>query len=325
MDNSFMGMLIMKRCPIFVVLLSVALTVLTGCSKRAVDDGTGGVKYPVRFACQTNVQTSQAGTKVTGQNFDEGDVVGIYSFPSDDAMFGTGEFTHGNVPYVYQTEGELLVQDGWTPIYFPLDEALPLTFIGYYPYTDAMSADGVLKVDLTDQTTGTANAILYSNNAQRIVRTADYVTMEFRYLMAQVIVNITFDVTDIPNADLTDITSVTFGGTGIQTVADFYIEDGSLLTGSDASTTGYQMVPGVERTVATILPQYVTDPTITVVTPYHTFVARPTAITYEAGLQYTYNLTLRSGGEVVVGNTVIEEWVPGNSGMPPIIGEPEIE
>lgn len=317
----------MKRFQIFVLLLSAAATVMTGCDKRSVEQGgEGGMKYQVHFACQALVKNPEADSKVTGENFDEGDVVGIYSYPSDEAMFGTGEFTHGNVPYVYQAEGELLAQDGWTPIYFPLDESLPLTFISYYPYTDALSADGVLPVDLADQTKGPAQAILYSNNAQRITRTAEYVKLEYRYLMAQVIVNITFDDADIPNANMKDITSVVLNGTGMQNVADFHVEDGSLVTTTGVeSLQGYQMAPGLERTVATVLPQSVADPTITVVTPYHTFVAQPKAITYEAGLQYTYNLTLRSGGEVVIGNTTIEEWVPGNSGMPPIIGEPEIE
>lgn len=296
-----------------------------GCSKRQMGEIEGG-KYPVQFSCKDFPKKNEAGSKVTDQNFEAGDVIGMYSYPSGEAMFGSGDFTRNNVPYVYQQEGELLVVDGEVPMYFPADPALPLNFKGYYPYSDQMTADGVLTLDIADQSEGAKGAVLYSNNAQRIARTANYVSLEFGYVMAQVVINIQYDPETMPDGDVAAISAVTMEGDGMHTACDFHVTDGSVTTTGGSSVHGaIGMRPGTAKTIATVVPGTVFNLAVTVVTPTHTYVAQPKNITYETGRSYTYNMTLKGGGEVQIGDATIMEWEPGNdpNNDGPIFGEPE--
>lgn len=296
-----------------------------GCSKRQMGEIEGG-KYPVQFSCKDFPKKNEAGSKVTDQNFEAGDVIGMYSYPSGEAMFGSGDFTRNNVPYVYQQEGELLVRDGEVPMYFPTDPALPLNFKGYYPYSDQMTTDGVLSLDIADQSAGAKGAVLYSNNAQRIARTANYVRLEFGYVMAQVVINIQYDPETMPDGDVAAISAVTMEGDGMHTACDFHVTDGSVTTTGGSSVHGaIGMRPGTAKTIATVVPGTVFNLAVTVVTPTHTYVAQPKNITYETGRSYTYNMTLKGGGEVQIGDATIMEWEPGNdpNNDGPIFGEPE--
>lgn len=312
----------MKRHISYAVSI-LMLALVCGCSKRQMGEIEGG-KYPVQFSCGELPKKVTPATKVTDTNFEAGDVIGMYSYPSGEAMFGTGDFTRGNVPYVYQSEGELLVKDGQVPMYFPADPALPLTFKGYYPYSEQMGADGVLTMDIADQSAGAKGAILYSNNAQRIVRTANYVSLEFGYVMAQVVINIQYDPETMPGEDVAAISVVTLEGNGLHTAFDFHVADGSVTTAGGSSVRGViGLRPGAAKTYATVVPGTVLDLAVTVATPAHTYVARPKNITYETGRQYTYNVTLKGGGEVQIGDATIMEWEPGNDpNDEPIIGEP---
>lgn len=314
----------MKRHIIYAVCVLAAA--VSGCSKRPIAEVDGG-KYPVQFSCKGFAKAGSGTTKVTDTNFEAGDVIGMFSCPSEEPMFGTGEFTKSNVPYVYQLEGELLVKERWEPLYFPADPEAPLTFKGYYPYSDRMTADGVLALDLADQSAETdmnKGAILYSENAQRITRTANYVSLEFGYVMAQVVLNIQFDPVTMPGGDVATVSAVTIEGDGMHTACDFHAADGSVTAGAGSSVRGViRLRPGTARTTATVMPGTVLDLAVTVVTPTHTYVARPKNVTYVRGRQYTYNMTLKGGGEAQIGDATIMEWEPGNDpGDGPIIGEP---
>lgn len=303
------------------VALILLLAGVWGCNKRVI--GQLDDKFPVQFSCKEFSKVADAVSKVTDKNFESGDVIGMFSYPSGEAMFGTGDYTRGNLPYVYQAEGELLVREGLVPLYFPADVGTPLTFKGYYPYSDRMTADGVLALDLADQSAGSKDAVLYSNNAQRIARTANYVTLEFGYVMAQVVINIQYDPQTMPDGDVAVISAVTLEGDGMHTACDFHVADGSVTTAGGSSVHGtISMKPGAAATYATVVPETVLNLVVTVVTPTHTYVARPKNITYESGLKYTYNMTLKGGGEVQIGDATIMEWEPGNNDDTPIVGEP---
>ncbi len=299
------------------------LALVCGCSKRQMEEIEGG-KYPVQFSCGELPQKESPATKVTDTNFEAGDVIGMYSYPSGGAMFGSGDFNRSNVPYVYRNEGDLLVKDGQVPMYFPADATLPLTFKGYYPYSEQMGADGVLALDIADQRAGQKGAVLYTDNAQGIIRTAEYVKLEFEYAMAQVILNIQYDPVTMPNGNVASISAVTLEGNGVYAKCDFHVENGTVTAAAGSATRGtIGLKPGVATTTATVMPGTVLDLAVTLVTPAHTYVARPRNITYERGRKYTYNITLKDGGEVQIGEASILEWEPGNDpNNDPIIGEP---
>ncbi|MDE5945343.1 MAG: fimbrillin family protein, partial [Rikenella sp.] len=196
------------------------------------------------------------------------------------------------------------------------------------------TADGVLAVDLSDQSGGQKGAILYSNNANQVQTTADFIELRFRYVMAQVVINLKYDQTTMANESISTVSSVVLEGTGLYTTCDFHVETGAVTTtlvngeGTQARGRIY-LQPSVETTQATVVPGtgMVQDLTITVATAGHTYVAKPTDVIagFQAGCQYIYNVTLKGGGEVEIGETTILPWEPGNDAttLPPIVGEQE--
>lgn len=326
--------MIMKRHISYAVGASLGMAVLWGgCNKQAVERPEND-RYPVQFSCAAPSETTTT-TKVTGEYFDAGEVIGMFAYPSTlvgQQMFGTGEDIRKNVPYVAQggsSRGQLMIQTGQTPIYFPSDETKKLSFKGYYPYSSEMTADGVLTLNLSDQSAGQKGAILYSNNnAAGVLRTADFVELKFRYVMAQVVINFSMS-----SGEVAGISAVSIEGVGVRTACDFYVSDGSVKTGTFVTGTRgrVEMKPGVATTQATVVPGAipVTDLVITVVTPLHTYVAKPKDLPtgYLAGNQYIYNVTLKGGGEAeIVGDeTTILPWEAGNdvTNQTPIIGEQE--
>lgn len=90
----------MKRHISYVVGASVMVAMLLGgCRKTAFDrseeEETG--RQPVQFSSAAGADKEESvATKVTGNSFDEGEVIGIYAYPSAGTMFGTGEDTRQN-------------------------------------------------------------------------------------------------------------------------------------------------------------------------------------------------------------------------------------
>lgn len=294
-----------------------ALIVMVGCNKREIAQETG---YPVQFKGSVLKSGIPAG-KVTGTGFDQDEVIGICAYSSQTSMFSVDEFTRFNVAYVQKEAAELVTLNE-EPVYFPMDVSVPMNFIGYYPYSDQVSATGILSVDMADQRTMTAPGYLYSDNAKEIVRTANYIPLEFRYVVAQVIVNIKYDPETMPDGDLAKITSVTLEGTGLKTAFDLDVTNGNVTPKGTNLRGSVQMVPAVAQAIANVVPGAVTDLKLNIVTPSHTYSPVPSDITYQAGYQHTYNVTLKGGGDAQISATIVP-WEAGNGGGEVIPGEQE--
>lgn len=309
----------MKRHITYFVFLFALAAGASGCNKRPIVGGQE-TRYPVVFSSGVNKTVAN---KVAGDAFEVGDVLGICSYPAGGAMFSESEFTRVNVPYVQQTGKELGVRDGIDPLYFPVEPDVALGFKGYYPYSEQMSAQGVISVEMADQHAGAAAPLLYSDNMNNVVRTANYVELKFQYMVAQVILNIKYDPVSFPNGDLAAISAVSLEGDGLYTACDFRVTDGTVTATGGSMRRAVAMQPGVETSVATMVPARVTGLKVMIVTPGHTYVATPSDMTYVAGYQYTYNVTLKGGGDVVIGNAVITDWEAGNGGGEVIPAEPQ--
>lgn len=300
----------------------MAGVIVASCNKRPIED-TKGKKIPVLFSSNVAKTNNPAGNqnKVTGVGFDIDDVIGIFAYHSTGSMFAVDELTRFNVPYLQKEKSELLTND--EPIYFPEEEQARLNFVGYYPYSSQMTPQGIVTGNIADQSQGTAQAILYSDNAKDMARTANYVALEFHYVMAQVIVNIKYDPVTMPGGDPSKISAVMLSGSGLYTAFDFDATNGSVQpkVAPGAGIAGsISMRPGLVTTVATVLPGAVTGLRLDIVTPIHTYSPVPKDITYEAGYQYTYNVTLRGGGDVEISSTIVA-WEPGNGTGEVIPGE----
>lgn len=314
----------MKKQMKYIVLAGWAVVMLAGCSKRTVGEGMGEEEgYPVRFAVG-EVTTSKV---LDDDKFEEGDVIGMYAYPQNSSMFATGdEFVRQNVPYVQMSNGELLVEAGNDPITFP--ESKKLYFVGYYPYSAEADAAGKVEMDIADQTNGMTGAVLYSDTWKNkgVSRTFEYVKLEFRYVVAQVVINIKFDPVTMPDGDVGDITSVTFTGDGLQSGYEFDVQSGGTALLNGGTGTGARgrlnLEPGVSVIKAAVVPNgNIKNMEFTVTTADGmTYNAKPNDITYVKGTRYTYNLTLKDSGSAILGDAEITDWEPGNDGGTHISG-----
>lgn len=323
---------------------------LGSCNKQAFERADevedGGLKKEVRFSCAAASGTengdAKVATKVTGTSFDEGEVIGIYAYPSGESIFGAGEDVRGNVPYKALGGGQkgqlAVVQENGggevKPIYFPTDKSKWLNFRGYYPYSQNMSAEGKLMVNVADQSRGQEGAILYSDNQNGVATTADFIRLEFEYVMAQVVVNLKYDPVSMAGELVErNVTGVALEGTGLRTTCTFEVETGKITADVEGESVAGRIVmkPGVATTQATVVPGtgVLNDLVITVATRAgRTYVAKPSPVTFVAGRQYIYNVTLKGGGEAeIVGNgeATVLPWEMGNNAdlLPPIVGEQE--
>lgn len=312
----------MKKQMTYIALVGMAFLTLAGCNKRAVGEGMGEETYPVRFAVG-EVTTSKV---LDDDKFEVGDVIGIYAYPQN----ASGDAKERkNVPYVQMSNGELLVEAGNDPITFPDSKSQMLNFIGYYPYSVEADAAGKVEMNLADQTKGMDGAVLYSDNATKITRTFEYVRLEFTYMVAQVVFNIQFDPSTMPNGKVSDITAVTFSGDGLQTGYEFDVRTGrtALLGGTGTGARGIlELQPGVSVCQAAVVPNGNIRNMEVVVEladgnekmSYRAPLKRD--MTYLKGTRYTYTLTLKDSGTAILGDAHITDWEPGNDGGTHISG-----
>ncbi len=337
----------MKRHISYVVGASVMVAMLLGgCRKTAFDrsEGEETGRQPVQFSSAAGADKEESvATKVTGNSFDEGEVIGIYAYPSAGTMFGTGEDTRQNVPYsvlggakkgqlTVASEGENGVEV--KPIYFPTDKSKWLNFRGYYPYSKDMLANGVLAVNVADQSAGQDWAILYSNNQNNVATTAEFIRLEFEYVMAQVVINLKYDPATGETVERS-VTGVALEGMGLRTACAFSVETGTVseVAGGGAADARGRIVlkPGMATTRATVVPGMGLTSGLEILVATRggrTYVAKPKDVTFLPGRQYIYNVTLKGGGEVEIvgdGQATVLPWEMGNDGdaLPPIVGEQE--
>lgn len=307
-----------------VVLLLVGVCGCEKISEGAVDSGNDNVvddiEYVVKFDCDVTDDS-----KLNSDGFEVGDQIGLFSYPSKSSIHGESEFVRLNVPYIHHTN-KLSLVDGLNlePIYFSEDVDLTLDFVGYYPYSDKMTVSGFLSLgDLSDQSENVFESILYSNNAINKSRTANSIKLSFGYVMAQVIVNIKYDLESVPDGDVVNITDVILEGNNLHTKCDFYVATGDISGKDGVDRSAIIMKAGVATTVANVSPNAVNDIVLRIVTKEYTYVAKPRDIHYERGKQHEYNVTLR-GEPVYPGDKIVEveiiespivDWKPGNDGV----------
>lgn len=137
------------------------------------------------------------------------------------------------------------------------------------------------------------------------------------------VLNIRYDPL-MPAGDVAAITAVSLAGDGLSTAYDFHVTDGSVTTTRNGTARGViGMQPGVATAKITVVPAAVNNIEVSVVTPIHTYIGHPQNITYEVGKTYTYNMTLKGGGEVEMGEATIVDWEPGNNGGEVIPANPQ--
>lgn len=134
------------------VLMSVALFAsCTSDDNDGVQLGGNGIQFSASIKGQTDVTT-----RAHDALWDENDQIGIFATNA-----GASAFTASNVQYKTSANGNLLAVG--QPVSFK-DATTKADFKAYYPYT-AQAANGVVPVNVANQSNQAAIDLLYSNDA----------------------------------------------------------------------------------------------------------------------------------------------------------------
>ena len=165
---------------------SLCLSALLACSLASCssdyDLATDDVQTEVTF-------NAAATSRATGINWSAGDHIGVCMVAT-----GTGTSasaltgTTANVDYV-TTSGNGYFTAASTSLAYPKDGS-KVDFVAYYPYS-ASTTNGVVSVNVADQSNPEAIDLMYSNNAKGLTRTSGTASLTFTHQLAKFDLNIT--------------------------------------------------------------------------------------------------------------------------------------
>lgn len=280
----------------FATLLSVF--VFYSCSTEDENLSGTGVK-PTAVQFTSTISGQGLTTRASGSSWAASDEIGVFMKKAGQGLSG-GSIVDGADNKSYSTDsgdGSFSATTSSEEIYLP-ENGSKVDFIAYYPLSRNIN-NFIYSVDVTNQASQESIDLLYSNNATNVSLSNQTYALSFSHQLAKVALNIE------AGSDLSSLDGLKIGIDGLKTQADFNLSDGSLtvnnasvgnvalkMTGSGKSMRGEAIIipdeGGSGRTIIFTLPSVGT---------YKWTI--PTAVKYEKGKRYTYNITLTKNGSVV--------------------------
>lgn len=309
----------MKKLFRLLLLPALAVGLITSCSTDHQNDLGYGKDHKLNAQFTAGIASS----RVTGNNWDKEDVIGIYAVNSgqelaDDAIYkgnskyttvseaGTGDFSPAsdNDAIIFEKEGN------------------KLDFIAYYPY-QATVTDYKLAIDVSDQSKLSKIDYLYSNNAKGHNRENKEVPLQFKHQLTQLVLNITGD------SDLGDLANLKLAAEGFIPTGSLNLKDGVVtVEGTDAkilNLTGTKTDAGVTMRAIVLPGQNMKNTSFVFDLNGMKFKAWiPEDLVLESNARVTYKVELSTDGSVLASPTgTIEDWTDVEGGE--VILEPETE
>ncbi|MDR2815990.1 MAG: fimbrillin family protein [Proteiniphilum sp.] len=251
------------------------------------------------------VQNGAPGTRAAGDAWAANDAIGIF-------MVGNGTTTiaenAANKQYTTAGTSAFTAVPG-DEIYYPMDGSA-VSFIAYYPWKTGNTLTGNISVDVSgaqDATKQAAIDLLWSDNAKNFSKASTgNVALEFKHKLSKIVMNCTADAS--VGAPLTGM-SVTIKG--MNTKNTLKPEDGSLGTANTPAAITPRTITNGSKYDAIVLPgSYAADGVtveFTVGSDTFTWKLPAAAAKFEAGNEYTYEVTLKRTGITVTGT--INPWI----------------
>lgn len=241
-------------------------------------------------------------TKASDASWAEGDEVGIFMKNSGSNL---SEATRANCKYLTDGLGKMLAATNNDALYYP-GEGIAVDFVAYYPYTTSLNGT-TYSVNVADQNNQPAIDLLYSNNAKNM--SEGNPTLEFSHKLSKVVMNIEAD------ASIASLDGLQISLTGMNTKADFNLENGSLDNASAPAEIKMLVNTTAKTAEAIVLPAALSGvKAVFSLSGYQT--EAEISGTYEAGKKYTYTVKLSHSGlkpSIQFGDATITDWteVPG--------------
>lgn len=163
--------------------------------------------------------------RVENDSWTTGDQVGIFALNTGQTI-ATGIYDgKANIKYNAETNGVFTETE--TSIIFP-KHGSALDFIAYYPYQDGI-ADGIYKVDVTNQSDLSKLDLIYSKNAKNKTKSTPKVDLTFDHQLALFEMNLKV----VPGANIS-LEGATASFESILTTATFDLSTGDLRPGAES-------------------------------------------------------------------------------------------
>jgi len=311
------------------VCISLCFAVVSSCTDDH-NHNLDGNRVPAAFT--PVISGEQSGTRVSGNDWQVSDRIGIYMLAyNKDELPGY----EANRQYYASASGEkttLLPAAPDQAIYYPVDGS-KVKFVAYYPChasIDVTDTDPVRPVDISDQSGEDVNLLACVSPGNYCIEEPN-AKLEFEHQMSKVVVNIT-RATGVPD-DLSDMTALF---SGMPTTANYHISDQTFSDYDDIADITAHKTSGAADAVsfaAIIIPQPsslglegrsmefdLNGETYSYPISKHT--------PYENGKLYTYNLMF-TGTAIIWTSTTVTEWLGekfawvGNERMSISVGELE--
>jgi hypothetical protein len=270
---------------------------LVACSS----DNDEAFEAPVALTVQAEI-AEVLNTRATATSFESNDAIGVSV-----KEVATGGTTAGdNVKYVAQTTSSsstVSFAAASSPIYFK--DAKKVTFSGYFPYNENVSADAPSITQSTATQSEQAKFdFLYGTGEGSIANTSG-IKMTFSHVMAKL--SFTFAAGNGVSADdlATNLTAYTVDGLVLD--GSFNTKDGT--TALTENATAATLTPGIANKAIIVYPQTPSQLKVTLTYSGVGYVATATVPTagFEKGKNYTYTLTLNQQG-LQISSTEITDW-----------------
>lgn len=273
------------------------------------DDHDFGYGKNHELSAQFKATVAKPSTRVTENNWDKEDAIGIYALKADQALEEAAIYK-GNAKYTTVSVGE---SGDFTPasdddaIIFE-KEGNKLDFIAYYPYVETIT-DYSLSINTEDQSNLSKIDFLYSNNAKGHNRDNKEVPLQFTHQLAQIVLEITGE------ADLGDLANLKLAVDGFIPTGTMSLKDGVVaLEGTTTKTLNLTATKTDAGAIirAIVLPGQDMEKTSFVfeLGSIKFKAWTPGALSLESGKRVTYTVSLTSDGSVLASpQGTITDWV----------------
>ena len=309
----------MKKLFRLLLVPVLAVGLITSCSTDHQNDLGYGKDHKLNAQFTAGIASS----RVTGNNWDKEDVIGIYAVNSGQELAADAIYK-GNSKYTTVSEsgtGDFSPASDNDAIIFE-KEGNKLDFIAYYPY-QATVTDYKLAIDVSDQSKLSKIDYLYSNNAKGHNRENKEVPLQFKHQLTQLVLNITGD------SDLGDLANLKLAAEGFIPAGSLNLKDGVVtVEGTDAKVlnlTATKADAGVTMRAIVLPGQNMKNTSFVFDLNGMKFKAWiPEDLVLESNARVTYEVELSTDGSVLASPTgTIEDWTDVEGGE--VILEPETE
>ena len=303
----------MKKYKLYVWTLVGIMTmgVWTGCNKENPDNQ---LQPEDRVAVNMfAVVGKHSSLKVANDQWQTSDRLGVFmkktgeTLTADGAVFAEGDNLEARV---LGQRVEWIVSQ---PLYYPQD-GTKVDFVAYCPYAASVGEDYSIEADVANQADGLATEILYSNNITDKVPTDDFLSLEFNYSLAKLVVTIE-----------SKINNIAVSLEGAFTKAKLQLNDGSITDVENKETITFYK-SNVSGNIATyealILPAVLDasdDMELVFTTSDNVYRYKLTLVTYEADKKYEFDFKITAQRDLVLLGSNITPREPIQNGL--IIGK----